>query len=108
MLRRLHLVLAALAMLFAPIATQAGVAMAMPMDHREMAQKGQCGDSVPGKDAKFGVKSQCCMAMCSAVTPLGAAPGESVAFQAPLLFGLRPSDHRPFLAELPTPPPRTA
>ena len=109
MLRRLHLILAALAMLIAPIAMQSGVAMAaMPMDHREMAQAGHCDDSAPDKDDKAGAKSECCVAMCSAVAPLGAAPIEPMTYQAPMLAGFRPTGHCPFLAELPTPPPRAA
>ena len=107
MLRRLHLLLAALAMMVAPIAMQSGVAMAaMPMDHREMAQAGHCNDSVPDEEDGAGAKSQCCVAMCSAVAPLGAAPFEPSDFHAPLLFASRRTEHRPFLAELPTPPPR--
>ena len=109
MLRRLHLILAALAMLIAPIAMQSGVAMAaMPMDHREMAQAGHCDDSAPDKDDKSGAKSQCCVAMCSAVAPLSATPFEPIDFYAPMLFASRLTEHRPFLAKLPTPPPRTA
>ena len=51
MLRRLHLLLAALAMLVAPLAMQSGMAMAaMPMDHGEMAQTGHCGDEDAGDD----------------------------------------------------------
>lgn len=109
MLRRLHLILAALAMLIAPVAMQSGMAIAaMPMDHREMAQAGHCGDGAPEKGDKSGAKSPCCVAMCSAVAPLGAASIEPIAYHAPMLFGLLSAEHHPFLAELPTPPPRTA
>lgn len=109
MFRRLHLILAALAMLVAPLAMQSGMAMAaMPMGQGEMAQSGHCGEDAPETDDRSGVTMQCCVAMCSAVAPLGAALIEPAAYRAPLLFGLRPSEHRPFLAELPTPPPRAA
>ena len=109
MLRRLHLILAALAMLVAPLAMQSGVAMAaMPMDHREMAQAGHCGDEDSDGQDEPGAMTQCCVAMCSAVAPLGAASLEPVLYHAPLLFGLRSTEHRAFLAKLPTPPPRLA
>lgn len=109
MLRRLHLILAALAMLVAPLAMQSGMAMAaMPMDHREMTQAGHCGDEDSGREDEPGAMTQCCVAMCSAVAPLGAAAIEPMAYHAPLLFGLRSTEHRAFLAELPTPPPRLA
>ena len=109
MFRRLHLVLAALAMLVAPLAMQSGMAMAaMPMDQREMAQSGHCGDEDGGQGDQPGSKTQCCYAMCSAVTPLGAAAIEPAPYPALLLFALRSSEHRSFLPELPTPPPRGA
>ena len=109
MLRRLHLILAALAMLIAPVAMQSGVAMAaMPMNHREMAQTGHCGDAEPGNDEKSGAMKQCCIAMCSAVAPLGAVSVEPIAYHAPVLTGFRSIEHPPFLAKLPTPPPRPA
>jgi hypothetical protein len=107
MLRRLHLILAALAMLIAPLAMQSGVAMAaMPMDHGEMAEGGHCGESAPEKGDKPGAMTQCCIAMCAAVAPLDAALVEPIAYHAPVLASLVAPQHRPFLAELPTPPPR--
>jgi hypothetical protein len=109
MLRRLHLFLAALAMLVAPLAMQSDVAMAaMPMDHGEMAQTGHCGDEGSGSDDEPGAMTQCCVAMCSAVAPLGAAAIDAVRYHAPILAGFRSTEHRAFLAKLPTPPPRLA
>lgn len=109
MLRRLHLILAALAMLVAPLAMQSGMAMAaMPMDHGEMAQAGHCGDEDSGSEDEPGSMTQCCVAMCSALAPLGVAAIEPVAYHAPILAGFRSSGHRAFLAKLPTPPPRLA
>lgn len=109
MLRHLHLILAALAMLVAPLAMQSGMAMgAMPMDHQETVQPGHCGDQDAGDEDPSGAMTQCCIAMCSAVAPLGAAPLEPAAFIGPLLFGLHSTEHRAFLAKLPTPPPRPA
>lgn len=109
MLRRLHLILAALAMLVAPLAMQSGMAMAaMPMDHGEMAQAGHCGDEDTGNEDEPGAMTECCIAMCSAVAPLGAAAIDQVAYHAPILAGFRSSGHRAFLAKLPTPPPRLA
>jgi hypothetical protein len=109
MLRRLHLILAALAMLVAPLAMPSGMAMAAtPMDHGEMAQAGRCGDKDAGDEDKFGAMTQCCIAMCSAMAPLGSCPLEPVAYHAPLLFQLSSTEHRAFLAKLPTPPPTPA
>jgi hypothetical protein len=109
MLRRLNLMVAALAMLVAPLAMQSGVAMMpMPVDHREMARVGHCGDEDSGDADKSGAMTQCCVAMCSAVAPPGAPSPEPISFHAPLLGGFRSTEHRPFLAKLPTPPPRAA
>ena len=109
MLRRLHLILSALALLIAPIAMQSGVAMAaMPMDHGGMAKAGPCGESAPEKSDKPGAMTQCCIAMCAAVAPLDAALFEPIAYHAPVLASWVATEHRPFLAELPTPPPRLA
>lgn len=109
MLRRLHLILAALAMLVAPLAMESGMAMAaMPMDHREIAQAGHCGDEDTGDEDEPGAMTQCCVAMCSAVVPLDMTAPEPIAYHAPLLFALHSTAHRAFLAKLPTPPPRLA
>ena len=109
MLRRLHLILAAVALLIAPVSMQSSIAMAaMPMNHRDMAQAGHCGDPEPGNDDKSGAMKQCCVAMCSAVAPLGAVSFEPIAYDPPVLTGFRSAEHPPFLAKLPTPPPRTA
>ncbi len=109
MLRRLNLVLAAVAMLIAPLAMQSGMAMAaMPMNHREMAQTGHCGDPDSGGEDKSGAMTQCCIAMCSAVAPIGTASLESMVYHAPMLVSFSPAEHRGFLAKLPTPPPRAA
>ena len=109
MLRRLHLILAALAMLFAPTAMQSGVAMAaMPKDHVAAAKDGHCGESTPDQNDKSGAMTQCCTAMCSAVAPLDLAMDDLVDHHAPVLTGLVATRHPPFLAKLPTPPPRRA
>ncbi len=109
MLRRFHLILAALAMLVAPLAMLSGMASAaMPIDHREMVQAGHCGDEDVGDEGKSGAMTQCCAAMCSAVAPLGAASPEPISYHAPLLFSLCTAETPPFLAKLPTPPPRLA
>ena len=109
MLRRFQLLLAALAMLVAPLAMQSGVAMAaVPMDHGEMTQAGHCGDEDTGTEDEPGEMTQCCVAMCSALAPHGAAAIKPIAYHAPILAGFRSSGHRAFLAKLPTPPPRLA
>lgn len=109
MLRRLHLILAALAILFAPLAMQSGMVMAgMPMDHGEMAQAGHCGEKDTGDQDEPGAMLQCCVAMCSAVAPLGAATIGQIIYDSPILSGFQSSEHRSFRAKLPTPPPRLA
>lgn len=109
MLRRLHLILAALAMLIAPVAMQSGVAMAAaPQGHGEAVKEGHCGESAPDKGDKPGAMMQCCIAMCAAVAPLDATAIAGVAYHAPVLSALVATEHRAFLAELPTPPPRPA
>lgn len=109
MLRRIHLLLAALAMMIAPVAMQSGVAMAaMPVDHGEMAKEGHCGEPSPADGDKSEPMTQCCIAMCAAVAPLDGAEVEPIAYHAPVLAGRVGTQHRPFLAELPTPPPRLA
>ena len=109
MLRRLHLILAALAILFAPLAMQSGMVMAgMPMDHGEMAQAGHCGEKNAGDQDEPGAMLQCCVAMCSAVAPLGSPALDPVVYHAPILAGFRSTEHRAFLAKLPTPPPKLA
>lgn len=109
MLRRLHLILAALAIVFAPLAMQSGMAMAAtPVEHGEMAQSGHCGDEVSGGEDESGALVQCCIATCSAVAPLGTATIDLFTHEAPLLVGFRSSEYRSFQAELATPPPRNA
>lgn len=109
MLRRLHLILAALAMLVAPLAMQSGMAMAaMPMDHDATAQAGHCGEEDASSEGEPGATIQCCVAMCAAVAPLAAAVPDPVTYHAPLLFRLASSEPGAFLAKLPTPPPRFA
>ena len=109
MFRRVHLILAALAVLVAPLAMQSGMAMAaMPMDHREIALAGHCGDEDSGGEDEPSVMTQCCVAMCSAVAPLGTAALDPVVYHAPIHAGFRSTEHRAFLPKLPTPPPRLA
>lgn len=109
MLRRLHLVLAALAMFVAPLAMQSGMAMAArPMDHYRNAQAGQCDDEDIGGRNEPNAMTQCCAAICSAVVLLGAASLVPIIYHAPMHFVLRSTEHREFVAKLPTPPPRHA
>jgi hypothetical protein len=112
MLRRLHLLLAALAMLIAPLAMQSGIAMAaMPMNHGAMAKDGHCGESAPEDpedNGSPGAVTQCCVAMCAAVAPRDAGMVVPMAYHGPMSAAFVANPHRPFLAELPTPPPRLA
>ena len=109
-LRPLFATLIAAAMLFAPLAMQAGSAMAMaPADHHaQMMDKGHCGDQpAEGEDGKMMGKS-CCVAMCTGVAVSAAVPMETLAFAR---IVDRPSlevFHHSYLAKLATPPPRRA
>jgi hypothetical protein len=109
-LRPLFAILIAVAMLFAPLATPTGSAMAaMPADHHaQMMEKGHCGEQpAKGQDGKAADKN-CCVAMCAAAVVALSALVEPQIYHrtiqrpAPQQFG------RSFLAELPTPPPRRA
>ena len=109
-LRPLFAILIAFAMLFAPLATQSGSAMAMgPADHQsQMMNQGHCSDQpTGGKDSKMPGKS-CCVAMCTAVAVAPVSPVEPLAFER---VADRPSlvqFHHSYLAKLATPPPRRA
>ena len=109
MFRCLHLILAALALVVAPVAMQSGAVMAAsPTSHGEMAQSGHCDEAAPEQREKPGTASQCCIAMCAAVAPLDAALVEPLPYDAPIRASPVATRHRAFLADLPTPPPRPA
>lgn len=109
MLRHFHLILAALALLVAPVAMQSGAALAaMPAEHHEMAQAEHCGDEGSGNEITPDGMAQCCVAMCSALALLAVTPIETPNHLAPGLYAFEPTDNRAFLARLPTPPPKLA
>ena len=109
-LRPLFAILFAVAMLFAPLATIGGSAMAMaPADHHaQMAESGHCGEQPAKGDHHKAPEKSCCVAMCAAVA---VAPTTTIEPNSLATSVDRPSltqfDHS-FLAELPTPPPRLA
>lgn len=109
-LRLLFASLIAVAMLFAPLATRSGAAMAMaPADHHaQMMESGHCGQQpAKDKDGKT-IDKSCCVTMCTAVAVAPAPPLEPHAFAKGVdRPSLTPFDHG-FLAKLPTPPPRQA
>jgi hypothetical protein len=108
-LRPLFAMLIGLAMLFAPLGSRSGsaVAMAPPADHHaRMMDSGHCGERPANRDHGKAPDKSCCVAMCAAVS---VAPSASI--EPPILprSVQRPSLVRfnhSFLAELPTPPPR--
>ena len=109
-LRRLFVILTALAMLFAPLTTVTGGAMAMaPADHQaQMIEKGHCSDQpAEGKDGKTMGKS-CCVAMCTAVAVVAASPVEPITFARIVDRPALAQFHHDYLAKLATPPPRPA
>ena len=109
-LRPLFATLVAFAMLFAPLAMEAGSAMAMaPADHQsQMMEKGHCGDQpAKGKDGKVMDKS-CCVAMCTAVAVTAVSAVEPLAFARIVDRPSQEQFHHSYLAKLATPPPRPA
>ena len=108
MVRAILLAMAAIAMFLAPMAMQSGMAMAAALDdhHAPAAQAGHCDETVPQDDDTPGPSMQSCVAMCSAIAPAGVLPVEVIAFADPPAARQPESEHRLFLADLPTPPPR--
>lgn len=107
-LRPLFTILIAFAMLFAPLAMEAGSVMAMaPAEQQsKMMEKGHCGDQLAnGKHGKAMGKS-CCAAMCTAVAV--AAAVEPLAFARIVDRPSQEQFHHSYLAKLATPPPRRA
>jgi hypothetical protein len=109
-LRPLLAMLFAFAMLFAPLATQGGAAMAMtPTDHHaQMMESGHCGEQPAKGDHDKAADKSCCVAMCAAVAVAPATYIEPHSFSRPVERPALDQFQRSFLAELPTPPPRLA
>ena len=108
-LRPLFAMLIAFAMLFAPLVTAGGSAMAMaPSDHHaQMMKTGHCGEQPVKKGGVVGAKS-CCVAMCAAIAITSDVVVEPHQYaQVAERPSLAESPHS-FLARLPTPPPRAA
>ncbi|MFN6936492.1 MAG: hypothetical protein ACK4NZ_15235 [Tsuneonella sp.] len=108
MLRAIHLALAAIAMLLAPMAMHSGMVMAAaPVEHHAAAApSGHCDGGESNDDDRSGQSMQSCVAMCSALAPTGIVPVDVIVFADPRSGWLPDTDQQPFLAELPTPPPR--
>lgn len=107
--RSLFGMLIAFAMLFAPLVTAGGSAMAMaPSDHHaQMMKTGHCGEQPVKKGGVVGAKS-CCVAMCAAIAITSDVVVEPHQYaQVAERPSLAESPHS-FLARLPTPPPRAA
>ena len=109
-LRPLFAILLAVALLFAPLATLSGSAMAMaPADHHaQMAESGHCGEKPAKGDHEKAPEKSCCLAMCAAVAVAPTASIEPHSFSRPSERPAPDQFQRSFLAELPTPPPRLA
>lgn len=109
-LRPFFAILFAIAMLFAPLATLGGSAMAMaPADHHaQMAESGHCGEQPAKGDHHKAPEKSCCVAMCAAVAVAPIASIEPHSFSRPSERPAPDQFQRSFLAELPTPPPRLA
>lgn len=109
-LRPLFAMLFAVAMLFAPLASHHGAAMAMaPADHHgQMMESGHCGEQPSKGDHDKAPCKSCCVAMCAAIAVVPSASFEPHSFTASVNRASIVLFHRSFLAELPTPPPRLA
>ncbi len=108
---RLIMLLTAFAMLFAPLATGSGAAMAVaPADHMaQMAQSSHCDDQDRAADKQSGKAGMnCCVAMCAAVNFAPSASIEPVKLASAEVSAPKDQIRRSFLAALPTPPPRVS
>lgn len=109
--RRFLVALAAFTMLWAPVALQNGSAMATaPSDHSEqMIESGHCDEGKKADDEGSDATGQsCCAAMCMAIEAFLVAPVEPQELVGVLGLPSISADGPSFLADFPTPPPRTA
>lgn len=107
-IRRLFAILVAVAVLFAPAFTGAGIATAAVSDHHaKMMEKGHC-DSATGEEQGEPADMSCCGAMCMAVAvaPSGTPITKPLIGSVPV--GSLHSFQTGSPAELATPPPRPA
>ena len=106
---KLFAILIAAAMLFAPFATQSGMAMAeMPADHHtQIMGEGHC-EGMPATGDSRSADMPCCAAMCAAVAVATASPAEPAVFARTIERAALQQFRHSFLAKLPTPPPRLA
>ena len=105
-LQRTLSVLVALTVLFAPAVTSVAAARAAVPDHQmQMMEAGHC-KSMPSSDhGKMDGKS-CCISICIGLAVVPSTPAaENVQRPPPPVFSV-PTIHRPYLAEIATPPPR--
>ena len=99
-------ILVAVAVLFGPVLTHVGAAIAAVPDHEmQMMQASSCEDASAHKASKNGVMS-CCIATYLAVEISARAPRAQLPVRTvPPLFELA-TLHRSHPCDLPTPPPR--
>ena len=109
-IRKLLSLIVALAVLFAPAFSGAGVAFAAAPDHQApMMEGGHCQmpPSQSGDHDKAPAKS-CCASMCMGIAITPSAPAEHSELKpAPAVFAV-PTIHLPYLGEIATPPPRVS
>lgn len=108
-IRTLFAILVAVALLFAPAFTGAGMVQAAAPDHHaQMMEQGHCDPASDEDQSEPAGKMACCGAMCMAVavTPATIAFAKSLLGDVPVasLHGFRTGAP----AELATPPPRAA
>ena len=108
-IRKLFGIFIALAVLFAPTVTSAGMAFAAVPHQMEMMQGGHCDMPMPAKsDHQKMAGKNCCIAMCMAVAIAPSAPRtEQPVAHIDASFPA-PKSYHGLLSEIATPPPRLA
>ena len=108
-IRKLFAILVAIAVLFAPSLTGAGMAQAaVPEHHAQMMEKGHCDPASDGKQNKAAEKTSCCGAMCMAVAVTSGANSVTNGLLGNGPVSRLHSFRTGSPAELATPPPRAA
>ena len=104
-IRKLLTALIALAVLFAPAVTSAAAVNAAVPDHQmQMMESGHCKSIPSGHDKSDG--HSCCISVFLGLAAARSAPFAEIKPLASPLVSFIPTLHRPYLAEIATPPPR--
>jgi hypothetical protein len=106
--KSLFAILVALAVLVAPSAAFAGMAVAAHHRGMQSMEMGHC-QTPPSKDADRGkADKNCCISMCLTLAVAPAAPAGAVEVPHAVTYFTAPQSWHGYLGEIATPPPRTA